>query len=116
MTPACTPGVEFAELLRAARVAVACGGTDRLAARARLVGALSRNPEPGSAWQAWALRLALVRAARLVAADERAGRLPAAVPAAGPLAPRLHAARPCLAPTPRSLPPAARAAATTPEG
>ena len=69
--------VELGELLRAARLAVACGGTTGLARRERLLAQLSHTRPPTCRAQARRLAQALGAAAQLAAADLAAGLAPA---------------------------------------
>jgi hypothetical protein len=93
-----TARVELGELLRAARLAVACGGTSHPGRRDRLLGELSRAHLPASPAQARRLARALGQAARLATADHAAGLLPAGLGDPGGLAARLLAARAALRP------------------
>jgi hypothetical protein len=90
--------VELGELLRAARLAVACGGTAGLAHRERLLAELSRTRPPARRAQARRLARALGAAAGLAAADLAAGLAPAVLADPGGLPGRLLAAQAALRP------------------
>jgi hypothetical protein len=98
------PGeLELGELLRAARLAVACGGASHPALRARLLSELSRpHRQPVSGAGACRLARALGAAARLTAVDHAAGLAPAVLPLPPAVLPgRLLAAQVALRPTRR---------------
>jgi hypothetical protein len=96
------PGaVELGELLRAARLAVACGGTAGLARREQLLAELSHAHPPARRARARRLARALGAAAGLAAADLAAGPAPAVLADPAGLPGRLLAAQAALRPAAR---------------
>ena len=95
--------LELGELLRAARLAVACGGTTGLARRERLLAQLSHTRPPTCRAQARRLAQALGAAAQLAAADLAAGLAPAVLADPAGLPGRLLAAQAALRPARRQV-------------
>ncbi len=95
--------VELGELLRAARLAIACGGTAGLGRRERLLAQLSHTRPPTCRAQARRLAQALGVAAGLAAADLAAGPAPAVLADPAGLPGRLLAAQAALRPARRQV-------------